>query len=415
MGSDAGRPVTHSAEEILSVVGDKRLTTREIAAELDCHPETANRRLRQLEEDGLLSSTRSGQMLLWTRARQPRAFLVRVDADRIPNFIVGIRTPIEIVRDGVPPSLVPDPLQEYEAVRAWTVSRSVALDYLSEFERMYPGDRLLFTWEDTIIADCALDRRVDNPQVSDYLWPETVGRESTEYPITLLLTDYRPRSIVVADLVGSENAIGDRHHQRTLTQLPEECHASLVAEYGSLESALAEIHTDPPALLPVEREPDTVERDDLPESVPTGVGKTERWTRAMLQHQLAARIKDAYENQCAVCDSHRLTPSNEPEIEVAYLQPLSEGGEPTSRNAIALCRLHHWALDVGWLAISDQYDVLVRDRPEQPGFNDFIQFAGTSLSLPADETVHPDPAFLRAHRERVATDEWLSQPLEPTG
>lgn len=402
--------MNYSAEEILSVLGDQRLTTREIATELDCHPETANRRLRQLEEDGLLTSTRGGQVLLWTRERPPHAFLLAITADRISDFVAGIRTQIAIKREGVPSSIVPTELRDHDTVRAWTVERSAVLDHLSIFEQMYPGDRILFTWEGTIVAECALDRRIDNPQVGDYLWPETVGADETEYPVTLLLSDYRPRSIPCSRLLGLEDQSTDI--QSPLVRLPDDRHAYLVDEYSSLENALAEIHSDPPAVLPGESEADMAfelpENGTPPDSA--GVGKTERTVRALLQHRLTRCMREAYENQCAICGTRRLAPSDEPEIDVAHFSPLSQGGEPVPQNSIALCQVHHWALDTGWLAISDEYEVLVRDLPAHPGFEDFSEFAGTPLSLPDNDAYHPDPTYLQEHRERFTEADWRRQP-----
>lgn len=44
---------------------DTRLSTSEVADELDCHRTTAHRRLRELEDDGEIQSTQVGNTLLW--------------------------------------------------------------------------------------------------------------------------------------------------------------------------------------------------------------------------------------------------------------------------------------------------------------------------------------------------------------
>ncbi|ESP87735.1 restriction endonuclease-like protein [Candidatus Halobonum tyrrellensis G22] len=69
------------------------------------------------------------------------------------------------------------------------------------------------------------------------------------------------------------------------------------------------------------------------------------------------------------------------------------------RNGLALCRLHHWAFDAGWIAFSDDHDVLVRHAPERDGYDEFKQLEGSSLNLPEDEELAPDSLFLEKQRK----------------
>ncbi|WP_244531481.1 HNH endonuclease [Halogranum amylolyticum] len=61
----------------------------------------------------------------------------------------------------------------------------------------------------------------------------------------------------------------------------------------------------------------------------------------------------------------RETPSGDPEVEAAHIYPRSENGADDPRNGLALCKLHHWAFDSGWLAVSDDYEILVKDVPSE--------------------------------------------------
>ena len=111
-------------------------------------------------------------------------------------------------------------------------------------------------------------------------------------------------------------------------------------------------------------------------------------------------VKSAYEHRCAICGNSRESPSGTRDIEAAHIYPKRENGRDEIRNGLALCRLHHWAFDAGWLAISDDYRVLVADRPDLDGYEDFAALENERLTLPADEDKRPHATFLAAHRER---------------
>jgi putative restriction endonuclease len=67
---------------------------------------------------------------------------------------------------------------------------------------------------------------------------------------------------------------------------------------------------------------------------------------------------------------------------------------------MALCRLHHWAFDNGWIAVDDQYRVLVRDAPEKDGYGEFTEYAGESLYIPDEPDMQPSLSFIRYHRKK---------------
>lgn len=110
-------------------------------------------------------------------------------------------------------------------------------------------------------------------------------------------------------------------------------------------------------------------------------------------------MKKAYNFSCAICGSSRESPDGNPEVEAAHIYPKRDNGKDHVRNGIALCRLHHWAYDTGWLAISDEYKVLVTDNPEVEGYEEFAQYEGVKLHIPENEDLQPHVRYLRAHRE----------------
>lgn len=113
----------------------------------------------------------------------------------------------------------------------------------------------------------------------------------------------------------------------------------------------------------------------------------------------AQLIGQAYDDTCAICGRSRETPDGNPEVEATHIYPKREGGSDDVRNGIALCKLHHWAFDTGWLAISNEYEILVKDAPDREGYYEFKQLEGDTLQLPETDDAEPHSMFLEQHRE----------------
>ena len=121
--------------------------------------------------------------------------------------------------------------------------------------------------------------------------------------------------------------------------------------------------------------------------------------RRVRDQAFARIVKSAYDNRCAVCDTRRETPAGTPEVEAAHIYPRSEQGADDPRNGLALCKLHHWAFDSGWLSITDAYTILVADAPDRAGYHEFKQLEGRQITLPDDDELRPHAQFLAKHRE----------------
>lgn len=57
--------VVYSDETILELLRGTRLSTSEVAEELDCHRTTAHERLVELENEGEVISTKVGNTFIW--------------------------------------------------------------------------------------------------------------------------------------------------------------------------------------------------------------------------------------------------------------------------------------------------------------------------------------------------------------
>ena len=127
--------------------------------------------------------------------------------------------------------------------------------------------------------------------------------------------------------------------------------------------------------------------------------------RKQRDQQFKQRVKQVYEETCAICGSQRQTPDGRPEVEAAHIQPVRDGGPDKVRNGIALCKLHHWAFDQGWLAIDNNYSIIVREAPHVNGYDGFAELDGTDLVLPSDDDLHPESEFFEYHRKEHGFDE----------
>lgn len=122
-------------------------------------------------------------------------------------------------------------------------------------------------------------------------------------------------------------------------------------------------------------------------------------------------VVEAYSQRCAVCGLKIKSPDLITwEVEAAHIVSNRFFGRDDVCNGIALCHLHHWAFDVGWFALQDNYKILVSPRIEQLptdfgriGDYEFFRALAaqrTRIYLPAREDIRPHQNALRWHREK---------------
>jgi hypothetical protein len=116
---------------------------------------------------------------------------------------------------------------------------------------------------------------------------------------------------------------------------------------------------------------------------------------------LRLAVLSAYNQSCALCCS-RIVWNNLVEVEAAHIKPRSLRGADDPRNALALCRTHHWAFDLGLWTIEDNLQVTFRD-PSAPG-DDFAALHALkprTLQSLVRASARPHPDALRWHREYI--------------
>jgi len=123
-------------------------------------------------------------------------------------------------------------------------------------------------------------------------------------------------------------------------------------------------------------------------------------------------VIEVYNFRCAMCGLKINSPDSLCwEVEAAHIVPHGLFGRDDLFNGIALCRFHHWAFDVGWFAVLDNYRICVSsklsDLPRdfgRVGDNELIRALaekGTGILLPSRREVCPHINSLRWHREFI--------------
>lgn len=121
-------------------------------------------------------------------------------------------------------------------------------------------------------------------------------------------------------------------------------------------------------------------------------------------------IIEAYDFKCAVCGMKLNSPNKLLwEVEAAHIVPHSYKGRDDIWNGLALCHLHHWAFDVGWftlendftIRVSSQVDSLPSDfgRLSDYEFIRILARKSSKILLPARKEIYPHQNAIVWHRE----------------
>ncbi|CAN5562246.1 HNH endonuclease [soil metagenome] len=117
------------------------------------------------------------------------------------------------------------------------------------------------------------------------------------------------------------------------------------------------------------------------------------------QASFRQRVIRAYRETCAVC---RLR--HKELLDAAHILPDIGGGEPTVRNGLALCKLHHAAFDQNIVGIRPdlvvEISTLVLHEIDGPMLLHGLQgFHGSILIVPRAGSLQPNPEFLEERYE----------------
>jgi putative restriction endonuclease len=125
-------------------------------------------------------------------------------------------------------------------------------------------------------------------------------------------------------------------------------------------------------------------------------------TRSAIVRDRALRrlVLPLYGHRCALCGT-RLRWNGMIEVEAAHVKPRALQGVDDARNALALCRTHHWAFDQFLWTIEPGWKVRVqRQRPKQDDDLKALGAFKTLTVLAAGQQYLPHELALAWHRER---------------
>jgi hypothetical protein len=123
-------------------------------------------------------------------------------------------------------------------------------------------------------------------------------------------------------------------------------------------------------------------------------------------------VIEAYSCRCAVCGLKINSPDTLSwEVEAAHIVPNRYKGRDDIFNGIAFCRIHHWAFDVGWFTLLDDYKIqtssqlshLPMDFGKVQGYDFLRAFVNKSkeISLPGSHEIRPHQNAIRWHRQNI--------------
>ncbi|WP_226006621.1 HNH endonuclease [Natrinema salinisoli] len=315
------------------------------------------------------------------------------------------------VLDGVDPSKYAEiPDSNLKSIAVW----GVVSGNKSAWDVMEPGDRVLFYTKRKVYTHAAtVVEKQQSDTLAEKLWtPYDEGRRvadvSEGWPYVFYLTDVE-RVDISSEAFHAD--IGwSTFYPQSFTRVIDKRRKLLLDKYGSLTEALRqhrkqELGTAPEA---IEEETETILEEssiEPPELTESEVEFTEA-ERRVRSSAFRQAVREAYNETCAICGSQRRSPAGNPEVEAAHIYPKSEGGSDDVRNGLALCKLHHWAFDTGWVSVTDDHQIIVRDKPGSECHGDLIEFDSEYLYLPDQEENHPHPIFLEEHRKRHGFEEY---------
>ena len=122
--------------------------------------------------------------------------------------------------------------------------------------------------------------------------------------------------------------------------------------------------------------------------------------RPFREAAFATRVKEAYENTCAMTGLRIINGGGRAEVQAAHIRPVARDGPDSIRNGLALSGTVHWMFDRGLISVDDDWSILVaKDR--LPDTVTRLLREDRQLLPPRSSSLKPHVQFLRYHRERI--------------
>jgi putative restriction endonuclease len=122
--------------------------------------------------------------------------------------------------------------------------------------------------------------------------------------------------------------------------------------------------------------------------------------RPFREAAFATRVKDAYENTCAMTGLKIINGGGRAEVQAAHIRPVAHDGPDSIRNGLALSGTAHWMFDRGLISVDDDWSILIaKDR--LPDTVTRLLREDRRLRPPKPSSLQPHVQFLRYHREHI--------------
>lgn len=100
--------------------------------------------------------------------------------------------------------------------------------------------------------------------------------------------------------------------------------------------------------------------------------KKKKTTTKIRGRSFRQAIIETYDYKCAVCGLKIYSPKTfQWEVEAAHIVPYKFKGKDDIWNGLSLCRFHHWAFDVGWYGVDNDFKIItsrnLSDLPSDMG------------------------------------------------
>lgn len=308
----------------------------------------------------------------------------------------------ETVLDGIDPATHENiPEFEGDQISVW----GVVSGNQSHWDNMQFGDIVLFYSKTKVYTHMGtVVQKQESADLADHIWTtydegRLVADLDEPWPYIFYLTNVKEVNIPSQAL---HSDIGwETYYPQKFTRVIDKRRTMIEEKYGSIAACLRHHRMETSVSEPDKVEAETSRLLD-PSSKNPPLTEDQSYTeqeKRIRSRALREAIYEAYDESCAFCGSQRRTFAGTPEVETAHIYPKSEDGIDDVRNGIALCRFHHWAFDTGWAAIDEDYQILIRARPEYEAYDDLQHLHNHRINLPDETELYPHQKFIEAHQE----------------
>jgi putative restriction endonuclease len=108
-----------------------------------------------------------------------------------------------------------------------------------------------------------------------------------------------------------------------------------------------------------------------------------------------------YDYRCAFCKLRITRDPNQNIVDGAHIKPFSKFLDSRIDNGLSLCKNHHWAFDLGWFSVDDNYRIIVAQNldDESPYTRAMKDFDREPIALPSNKRFFPRLESLKWHRD----------------